>query len=129
MFGSPYAIFLLREHFRTIPTDLIRAAWIDGASTLDVFVHVVLPASRPILVTLALITAVSQWNSFMWPLVITSGSKWQVLTVATAGLQSRFDAQWTVVMAATTIAMAPLIVVFVVLGRHVVRSIVVTGLK
>jgi multiple sugar transport system permease protein len=52
-----------------------------------------------------------------------------VLTVATAGLQSRFDAQWTVVMAATTIAMAPLIVVFVALGRHVVRSIVVTGIK
>jgi multiple sugar transport system permease protein len=129
MFGSPYAIFLLREHFRTIPADLIRAAWIDGASTLDVLVHVVLPASRPILVTLALITAVSQWNSFMWPLVITSGSRWQVLTVATAGLQSRFDAQWTVVMAATTVAMAPLIVVFVALGRHVVRSIVVTGLK
>jgi multiple sugar transport system permease protein len=129
MFGSPYAIFLLREHFRTIPTDLVRAAWVDGASTLDVLVHVVLPASRPILVTLALITAVSQWNSFMWPLVITSGGKWQVLTVATAGLQSRFDAQWTLVMAATTVAMAPLIVVFVALGRHVVRSIVVTGLK
>jgi multiple sugar transport system permease protein len=129
MFGSPYAIFLLREHFRTIPTDLIRAAKVDGASTLDVLVHVVLPASRPILVTLALITVVSQWNSFMWPLVITSGSRWQVLTVATAGLQSRFDAQWTVVMAATTVAMVPLIVLFVALGRHVVRSIVVTGLK
>jgi multiple sugar transport system permease protein len=129
MFGSPYAIFLLREHFRAIPRDLIRAAWVDGASTLDVFVHVVLPSSRPILVTLALITAVSQWNSFMWPLVITSGSKWQVLTVATAGLQSRFNAQWTVVMAATTVAMAPLIVLFVALGKHVVRSIVVTGLK
>src|ERR1700712_834813 len=117
MFGSPYAIFLLREHFRTIPADLIRAAWIDGASTLDVLVHVVLPASRPILVTFALITAVSQWNSFMWPLVITSGSRWQVLTVATAGLQSRFDAQWTVVMAATTLALAPLILAFVALRR------------
>ncbi len=53
MFGSPYAIFLLREYFRTIPADLINAARIDGASTLDVIVHVVLPASRPILVTLA----------------------------------------------------------------------------
>ncbi len=52
MFGSPYAIFLLREYFRTIPADLIRAARVDGASTLDVIVHVVLPASRPILVTL-----------------------------------------------------------------------------
>jgi multiple sugar transport system permease protein len=129
MFGSPYAIFLLREYFRGIPDDLIRAARVDGASTLDVIAHVVLPASRPILVTLALITVVSQWNNFMWPLVITSGSKWQVLTVATAGLQSQYNAQWTLVMAATTVAIVPLIVLFVALGKHIVRSIVVTGLK
>jgi len=129
MFGSPYAIFLLREYFRSIPADLIRAARMDGASTADVIVHVVLPASRSILVTLALITVVSQWNSFMWPLVITSGSSWRVLTVATAGLQSQFDAQWTLVMAATTVAMVPLIVVFALLGRNIVRSIVVTGIK
>ena len=129
MFGSPYAIFLLREYFRAIPADLIKAARIDGANTLDVLVHVVVPASRPILVTLMLITVVSQWNSFMWPLVITSGGKWQVLTVATAGLQSRYNAQWTLVMAATTVAIVPLIVLFVALGRHIVRSIVVTGLK
>jgi len=89
----------------------------------------VLPASRSILVTLGLITVVSQWNSFMWPLVITSGSSWRVLTVATAGLQSQFDAQWTVVLAATTIAIVPLILLFSVLGQHIVRSIVVTGLK
>ncbi|MCU1701135.1 MAG: carbohydrate transporter rane protein 2, family [Mycobacterium sp.] len=129
MFGSPYAIFLLREYFRTIPNDLIRAARIDGASTLDVIVHVVLPASRPILVTLGLITVVTQWNNFMWPLVITSGSQWRVVTVATAGLQSRYDGQWTLVMAATTVAIVPLIVAFVALGRHIVSSIVVTGLK
>ena len=129
MFGSPYAIFLLREYFRTIPTDLIRAARVDGASTLDVIVHVVLPVSRPILVTLGLITVVTQWNNFMWPLVITSGSQWRVVTVATAGLQSRYDGQWTLVMAATTVAIVPLIVAFVALGRHIVSSIVVTGLK
>jgi multiple sugar transport system permease protein len=129
MFGSPYAIFLLREYFRTIPNDLIRAARVDGASTLDVIVHVVLPASRPILVTLGLITVVTQWNNFMWPLVITSGSQWRVVTVATAGLQSRYDGQWTLVMAATTVAIVPLIVAFVALGRHIVSSIVVAGLK
>ncbi len=129
LFGSPYAIFLLREHFRSIPRDLINAARIDGANTLDVLVHVVLPASRPILVTLTLITVVSQWNSFLWPLVITSGSQWRVLTVATAGLQSQYNAQWTLVMAATTVAIVPLIALFLVFQRHIVRSIVVTGLK
>ena len=129
VFGSPYAIFLLREYFRTIPADLINAARLDGASTLDVLVHVVVPVSKPILVTLTLITVVSQWNNFMWPLVITSGPKWRVLTVATAGLQSQYNAQWTLVMAATTIAIVPLIVLFVAFQRHIARSIVVTGLK
>lgn len=129
VFGSPYAIFLLREHFRAIPDALVNAARLDGANTLDVIVHVVVPASRPILVTLTLITVVSQWNNFMWPLVITSGGKWQVLTVATAGLQSQYNAQWTLVMAATTVAIVPLIVLFVMFQRQIVRSIVVTGLK
>ena len=92
--------------------------------------HVVIPASKPILVTLTLITVVSQWNNFMWPLVITSGPRWRVLmTVATAGLQTQYNAQWTLVMAATTFAIVPLILVFVAFQRHIVRSIVVTGLK
>ena len=129
LFGSPYAIFLLREYFRAIPRDLISAARLDGANTLDVIVHVVLPASKPILVTLTLITVVSQWNSFMWPLVITSGHTWRVLTVATAGLQTQYNAQWTLVMAATTVAIIPLLVLFLAFQRHIVRSIVVTGLK
>jgi multiple sugar transport system permease protein len=129
LFGSPYAIFLLREHFRAIPADLIKAARIDGANTLDVIVHVVVPSSKPILATLTLITVVSQWNSFMWPLVITSGGKWRVLTVATAGLQSQYNAQWTLVMAATTVAIVPLVVLFAIFQRHIVRSIVLTGLK
>src|SRR5882757_3924626 len=120
VFGSPYAIFLLRQHFRAIPDDLINAAYLDGANTLDVIVHVVIPSSRPVLVTLMLITVVSQWNNFMWPLVITSGHKWRVLTVATAELQSRFNSQWTLVMAATTIAIFPLIVLFVAFQRHIV---------
>jgi multiple sugar transport system permease protein len=129
LFGSPYAIFLLREYFRSIPKDLLNAARIDGANTLDVIVHVVIPASKPILATLTLITVVSQWNSFMWPLVITSGGKWRVLTVATAGLQSQYNAQWTLVMAATTVAIVPLVILFAMFQRNIVSSIVVTGLK
>jgi multiple sugar transport system permease protein len=126
VFGSPYAIFLLRQHFRAIPDDLINAAYLDGANTLDVIVHVVVPSSRAVLTTLMLITVVSEWHHFMWPLIITSGTKWQVLTVATAALQSRYNAQWTLVMAATVV---PLLVLFVIFQRHIVRSIVVTGLK
>jgi multiple sugar transport system permease protein len=129
VFGSPYAIFLLRQHFRTIPDDLINAAYLDGATTLDVILHVVVPSSRPVIVTLMMITVVSEWHHFLWPLIITSGTKWQVLTVATAALQSRYNAQWTLVMAAVGAAVVPLLVLFLIFQRHIVRSIVVTGLK
>ena len=129
VFGSPYAIFLLRQHFRAIPDDLINAAYLDGARTLDVIVHVVVPSSRAVIVTLMLITVVAEWHHFMWPLIITSGPKWQVLTVATAALQSRYNAQWTLVMAAVGVAVLPLLILFLVFQRHIVRSIVVTGLK
>ncbi|WP_067720487.1 carbohydrate ABC transporter permease [Nocardia yamanashiensis] len=129
VFGSPYAVFLLRQYFRAIPGELIDAARMDGANTADILVHVVVPMSRPILATLTVITVVAQWNNFMWPLVAASGDKWQVLTVATANMQTRYNAQWTLIMAATTLAIAPLVVLFVVFQRQVLRSIAWTGLK
>ena len=128
-FGSPYAIFLLREYFRGIPQDLVDAARLDGASTLDVLVEIILPLSRPIVATLALITVVSQWNSFLWPLVITSGDSWRVATVATASLQTQYNGNWTVVMTATTLAIVPLAALFLVFQRRFVRSITITGFR
>lgn len=128
-FGSPYAIFLLREYFRGIPQDLVDAARLDGASTLDILVEVVVPLSRPIIATLVLITAVSQWNSFLWPLVITSGNTWRVTTVATASLQSQYNGNWTVVMTATTLAIVPLVALFLVFQKHLVRSITISGFR
>jgi len=129
VFGSPYAIFLLRQFFLAIPEDLISAARVDGAGHPRVLWHVVLPLSRPILSTLLIITVVTHWNDFLWPLIITSGQRWQVLTVATAGLQSQYNGNWTLVMAATTLATLPLLVLFLVFQRHIVRSIAITGLK
>jgi multiple sugar transport system permease protein len=129
MFGSPYAIFLLREYFRAIPGDLLDAARLDGCGTLRTLRHVVVPVSKPILATLTIITVVTHWNTFLWPLVITTGRRWQVLTVATAGLQSQYNGNWTVVTAATTTAILPLLVLYLAFQRHVVRSITITGFR
>ena len=129
MFGSPYAVFLLREHFRSIPNDLIDAARIDGAGDWRILWQIVVPLSKGIVSTLAIITVVSHWNNFMWPLIITSGRDWQVITVATANLQSQYNANWTLVMAATTVAMAPLLVLFAIFQRTIVESIALTGFK
>ena len=129
VFGSPYAVFLLREHFRSIPDDLIDAARIDGAGDWRILWQIVAPMSRGIIATLAIITVVSHWNNFMWPLIITTGRDWQVITVATANLQSQYNANWTLVMAATTVAMAPLLVIFAAFQRTIVNSISLTGFK
>lgn len=129
VFGSPYAVFLLREYFRGIPQDIVDAARIDGANTWRILWLIVVPLSRPIIATLAIITVVTHWNNFMWPLIITTGRDWQTVTVATAALQSQYNANWTLVMAATTVAMAPLLVLFTLFQRHIVNSISLTGFK
>jgi multiple sugar transport system permease protein len=129
LFGSPYAIFLLREYFRGIPQDLVDAARIDGAGTWRILVGLIVPLSRPIIVTLVVITVVTHWNNFLWPLIITSGDTWRVVTVSTASLQSQYNGNWTLVMAATTLAIAPLLVLFLAFQKQIVRSIAVTGFK
>lgn len=127
VFGSPYAIFLLRQHFLSIPTDLTNAARLDGAGHLRILWHIVIPISKPVIATLTVITVVSHWNSFMWPLIITSGSDWQVVTVATANLQTQYNGNWTLVTAATTIAIAPLLALFVVFHKNIVKSLSIKG--
>ncbi|HZK05086.1 MAG TPA: carbohydrate ABC transporter permease [Actinomycetaceae bacterium] len=129
MFGSPYAIFLLRQNFKSVPSEILDAAKIDGAGYLRRLWSVVLPSNRPILVTLLLITVVSHWNNFMWPSVIAPAPEWRVITVATAALQSQYDGRWTLVMAATTIALAPLVLLFVVFQNQITRSLGVTGVR
>ncbi|WP_156225141.1 carbohydrate ABC transporter permease [Pseudactinotalea suaedae] len=129
MFGSPYAIFLLRENFRSTPSDVLDAARIDGAGVLRRLWQIMVPMNKPILATLLLITVVSQWNNFMWPLVIAPRPEWHVITVATAALQTQYNGNWTLVMAATTIALAPLVILFLVFQKQITSSLGVTGVR
>jgi len=128
LLGSPYAVFLLRQHFLAIPQDLLNAATLDGAGTLRTLWSVAVPVSRPIIATLVVITAVSHWNNFLWPLIITSGGDWQVLTVATASLQTQYNGNWTLVMAAAVISLTPLLALFLVFQRQIVSSLAIRGI-
>ncbi len=129
MLGSPYAIFLLRENFRAVPQEILDAATIDGAGFWRQLWSVVLPMNKPILVTLLLITVVSQWNNFMWPSIVAPAKEWNVLTVATAALQTQYSSNWTLVMAATTVSILPLVILFVAFHKQIVRSIGISGLR
>ena len=123
LLGSPYAIFLLRQNFQAIPQEVLDAATLDGAGHWRTLRSIVLPMNRPILAALTLITVVSQWNAFLWPSVIVPGRTWSVLTVATQALQEERSGNWTLVMAATTVALAPLVVLFLAFNRQIVAAL------
>ncbi|MEV1205360.1 carbohydrate ABC transporter permease [Microbispora rosea] len=128
-FGTPYGIFLVRQYFRTIPRDLESAARIDGAGTLTVLVRVLLPLSRPILATLATITFITTWNTLLWPLIVTNGDTTRVVTLGISALKGQHSSQYHLILAAAALALLPLIVIFLLFQRHIVRSIALTGLK
>lgn len=128
--GTPYGIFLMRQFFRTIPTDLESSARIEGAGTVQIILRIILPLSRPILGTLAIITFVQQWNAFLWPLIITSTDDMRTLTVGIAAFQASYGASWNLVMAATFVALGPLLLLFFVFQKRIVQSIHLgSGLK
>lgn len=128
-FGTPYGIFLVRQYFRTIPRDLESAAQIDGASTWAVLLKIILPLSRPILATLATVTFIQTWNMLLWPLIITNSDYTRVVTLGISALKGQYTSQYHIVLAAAALALLPLIAVFLLFQRHIVRSIALTGLK
>jgi multiple sugar transport system permease protein len=127
--GTPFGIFLMRQFFLTIPKDLENAARIDGAGTMQILFQVILPLSRPILATLAVITFVQAWNTFLWPLIVTDSDNLRVLTVGIAAFQSNYGTQWNLMMAAGFIALGPLLILFFLFQKHIVRSIHLSGFK
>jgi multiple sugar transport system permease protein len=129
IFGTPYGIFLMRQFFLSIPQDLESSARIEGASTWQIIRQIMLPLSRPIMATLAIITFVQGWNNFIWPLIITNSNSLNVLTVGISSFQSNYGAQWNLMMAATFIALGPLLILFFIFQRHIVRSIHLSGFK
>lgn len=128
-------VFLLVQFFRSLPGELLDSARIDGASDLRIWWHIVLPLSRPVLSSVAIITLVSSWNSFLWPLLVAYSDASRTLPVGIAqffGGESGVSGsapQFGPAMAAACLATAPVIVAFLVLQRSFVRGVALSGLK
>lgn len=127
--GTPYTIFLMRQYFRSLPSEMFAAARIDGCSEWQILVRILIPMSRPIIVTATLIAFVFGWNNFLWPLIVTDTQAHQTLTVGLAALQSAFSDQWNLVLAGSLVALVPLLIIFVVFQKQIVRSIQLTGVN
>ncbi|MER5177211.1 carbohydrate ABC transporter permease [Streptomyces sp. NPDC002896] len=132
MFMTPFAVFFLRQFFMNVPREVEEAALLDGAGKIRIFFRVMLPmASTPIL-TLGVLTYITSWNDYFWPLMVSYSDSSRVLTVALAIFraqtpQTGYD--WSGLMAATLIAALPMLVLFGLFARRIVSSISFTGIK
>lgn len=130
-FASAFGMFLLRQAFITIPHELEDAAKIDGCNKLQLLWYVFLPLVKPTILTFSIISITFHWNEFFWPLIITDTSKARPLTVGLTlfAMQAESGAEWTLLMAATLLVVAPLLIGFLIFQRHFIQSFMQSGIK
>lgn len=129
-FGSVFAMFLLRQHMMTLPKDIIDAARADGARHLRILGGIVLPLSKPMVVTVMIVSLVTKWNDFIWPLIVTNTDRMRVLPVGLLMLKSEEGfVNWGAVMAATCFVVIPVLVMFFFAQRHIVAGLTAGAIK
>ena len=127
--ASVFSIFLLRQHFLSIPNELADAARVDGAGHLRFLRSVVLPLSVPVLVTVTLITALGVYDAFQWPLLVTNSDAVRPVQIGMAQFRTEFGAQYHLEMAAATFVIAPVVVVFLFAQRYLIQGVARTGIR
>ncbi len=126
---SAFGIFLLRQYYQGIPTELDDAAMIDGSSRLGIWWRIILPLSGPGIATLAIFAFMFAWNDFLWPLVVTNDPDMRTVQLGLAMFRGRYSTQWTLLMAGTVTATLPTLIVFLFGQRWFIESIAQSGVK
>ena len=127
---SVFAIFLLRQVFMQVPDDLLNAARLDGCGIIRSFLHIALPSSKSSLATVALLAFLSSWNSYMWPYMVTDQTAHRTLQIGLKYLiKPDLGPQWPMIMAASTMVLIPVLILFLLLQKYFVSGFVKSGLK
>jgi multiple sugar transport system permease protein len=126
---NAFGIFLLRQYYLSLPRELEEAAVVDGAGYWRIYWSVILPLSRPILASLAILFFLANWNAFLWPLTVAGDDRLWVVQVGIANFKSQYSASWNYIMAASAIVAAPMLVLFVIFQKQIMESIKTSGLK
>ncbi|MFW6691145.1 carbohydrate ABC transporter permease [Streptomyces sp. MAR4 CNX-425] len=124
----PAMVFILVKFFEGVPRELEEAAFVDGAGRWRVFFTIVLPLSRPVLAAVAIFTFISTWNNFLWPFLVTTDPNGMTLPVGLVNVQSSYGVRYAQMMASVVMGGLPLLVVFAIFQRQIVRGIAHTGL-
>ena len=126
---SAFGVFLMRQFFESLPTDLLEAARIDGMGEFGIFWRIAMPLVRPALASLGIFTFLGNWNAFLWPLIVIQQPQFRTLPVGTALFNGEAGTQWGLIMAASSLAVIPVLIVFAVFQKQIIDGIVLTGLK
>ncbi|QIS06051.1 ABC transporter permease subunit [Nocardia brasiliensis] len=128
LFGSAFGTYLMRQFFATLPAELEEAAILDGCTPWQVYWRVLLPHTRPALMVLAVLTWITVWNDFLWPLVMIQRTEIATATLGLVRLQGQYHTQWPLLMATAMVLLLPLLVVYAIAQRAFVDGIAMTGL-
>lgn len=124
-----FTIFLFRQHFKSLPQELFDAASIDGCSTFGMLTRIILPLSKGVVATAAVFSLIGSWNSFMWPLVMTDRPELRVLQVGLSYFNQEASTQTTLLMAASTFSILPILIIFFLAQKQIIASYAKAGLK
>lgn len=127
--ATVFGIFLVRQYARSIPDELLEAARIDGAGEARIFVQIVLPMLKPVLVTLAIFTFMAAWNDFMWPLIVLTDQSQYTLPVALAALSREHIMDVELMMAGAVVTVVPVLLLFLALQRYYIQGLLLGSVK
>ena len=127
--GGIFYIFLLRQFFRSLPQELDEAAKLDGANPLQILLFIVVPLSRPALITVAIFSTLNTWNDFLGPLIYLNSEEKFTLALGLNQFTGLYTSQWHLLMAASTVIIAPVVLLFFVAQRYFIEGIALTGSK
>lgn len=127
--APPFFVFLLRQFFISIPSEMLEAGRIDGASELRIMSQIVLPLSKPALLTVGIFSAMFAWNDFLGPLIYLNSEKSKTLAVGLQSMVSQYGTEWGLLMAAGVVMIVPVLILFFFAQRYFIEGITLTGTK
>ena len=122
-------IFLMRQFFDGVPDELLDAARIDGVNEFGIFWRVAMPLVKPAVAALCIFNFIGNWNAYLWPLIIVSARQYYTLPVGLSFFSGEVSSSWELIMTGASMATVPLLLVFIIFQRQIIKGIALTGLK
>lgn len=127
--ASAFSIFMFKQYFSTIGDELYYAARIDGSKDFSYLINVIIPMSKPMIITIAIVKAIGNWNAFMWPLIVTNSQEMRTLPVGLTAFVSDTGTNYQLLMAASTFIILPMIIVFLFMQKYIIEGVSHAGIK